>query len=32
MLKATHGSVGTVYKDGRVFTHGPTPWNPPKRD
>ena len=32
MLKATHVLVGTADKNGRVFTHGPTPWNPPKRD
>jgi hypothetical protein len=31
-LKATHVSHGTMYEHGRVFTHGPAPWNPSKRD
>jgi hypothetical protein len=30
-LKATHVSVGTTDKHGSIFTHGPVPWNPPKR-
>jgi hypothetical protein len=31
-LTATGVSHGTILEHGRVFTHGPTPWNPAKRD
>jgi hypothetical protein len=32
MLKTTSVSHGTTLQHGRVFTHGPSPWNPSKRD
>jgi hypothetical protein len=31
-LIATDVSHGTISEPGRVFTHGPSPWNPAKRD
>ncbi len=31
-LIATGVSHGTILQHSRVFTHGPTPWNPAKRD
>jgi hypothetical protein len=31
-LKTTSVSHGTTLEYGRVFTHGPSPWNPSKRD
>ena len=31
-LTATGVSHGTILQHGRVFTHGPAPWNPAKRD
>jgi hypothetical protein len=32
MLTTTSVSHGTTLEHGRVFTHGPAPWNPSKRD
>ena len=31
-LKAIGVSHGTILEHGGVFTHGPAPWNPAKRD